>query len=172
MLLIAQNKRLDALITTQKKTELILMDHFGIKILLTIRGIQNIFLTFLLFFQICSKILHQTGPVSFAFCDSIYIIYYFKKVIKILSVEKNWQKVKRVQFLLDPSDGQVFFLYIAMISVFLRSNQCIKTLILSYRTIFLIFHQKGWPFWLRGSKNMHMTSRASSSKPKSYISIV
>ena len=71
-----------------------------------------------------------------------------------LFVGKCWKKSgkteKRVNFFYDPSDGQVSFFqkwYTEMSSGFLRCNQCIKTVLLSYqnnyRTIFLIFHPKG-----------------------------
>ena len=110
--------------------ELILMDCLK-KIDLTVKRVQKNWSPFYIFFQISSKMVHKTWPVSFALIQPLNI-----SLQTPYEHEKFWGKnrLKHKKGLMFCTFCQSSLIFSKMNSFFLRCNQCIKTLHLSYQT--------------------------------------
>ena len=111
----------------RKKSELISINHFWKNETWPSKKFKKFYFFFYSFSCFFSKQILVIGVLNaFMKCHVLYTL--------LEKIRKNRKKV----FVLDPLDGQVPFFHkwsIKMSSGFLCFNQCIKTLLLSYRTL-------------------------------------
>ena len=123
----------------RKKPELILMDHFWKNETWPSKNSKN-FYYFSSFSWVFSKMIMFIGCLNaFMKChDPLSSIQQKLAMCYVPFWKKTGKTIKRVNFLLDLLNGQVSFFHklsIEMSSGFLRCDQCIKTLLLSYQTL-------------------------------------